>query len=103
MGPDVTMRGFWNLTDVTLADEDTKLIPTDKSNRAIPGNLECMWLNLMGKFVSNASGAIFSGQIFNKVKWFHKVAKFAPYPGGPIWCSNLEPMQVTPSCGQLCN
>ena len=42
MGPDVSKRRFLNLTDVTLADEDTKLIPTDKSNRAIPGNLECM-------------------------------------------------------------
>ena len=30
---------FWNLTDVTLADEDTDSIPTDDTNRAIQGNV----------------------------------------------------------------
>ena len=29
----------WNLTDVTLADEDTKSILTDNANRAIQGNV----------------------------------------------------------------
>ena len=31
-------RGFANLTDVTLADGDTKSILTDNANRAIQGN-----------------------------------------------------------------
>ena len=32
-------RGFADLTDVTLVDEDTKSILTDNANRAIQGNL----------------------------------------------------------------
>ena len=35
----VTTRGFADLTDVTLADEDSNSIPTDDVNRAILGNL----------------------------------------------------------------
>ena len=35
----VTPRGFADLTDVTLADEDSNSIPTDDVNRAIPGNV----------------------------------------------------------------
>ena len=41
--PDVrhslTKRPFVDLTDVTLADEDTNLILTDNANRAIQGNV----------------------------------------------------------------
>ena len=43
MGPDVrpslTTRGFADLTDVTLADEDSNSIPTDDVNKAILGNV----------------------------------------------------------------
>ena len=43
MGPDVrpsvTTRGFADLTDVTLADEDINSIPADDVNRAILGNV----------------------------------------------------------------
>ena len=35
----VTLRGFADLTDVTLADEDTKPILTDNAKRAIQGNV----------------------------------------------------------------
>ncbi len=35
----VRMRGFANLTDVTLADGDTKSILTDNADRAIQGNV----------------------------------------------------------------
>ena len=42
MGPVVSNklipRGFADLTDVTLVDEDTKSILTDNANRAIQGN-----------------------------------------------------------------
>ena len=41
MGPDLTHsltpRGFADLTDVTLADEDINSIPTNDVNRAILG------------------------------------------------------------------
>ena len=33
-----TPRGFADLTDMTLVDEDTKSILTDNANRAIQGN-----------------------------------------------------------------
>ena len=42
MGPDVTNKlrdGCVDLTDVTLADEDTNSILTDNANRAIQGNV----------------------------------------------------------------
>ena len=43
MGPDVTpylpTRLFADLTDVTLADEDSNSIPTDDVNRAFLGNV----------------------------------------------------------------
>ena len=43
MGPDVrpsvSHGAFADLTDVTLADEDSNSIPTDDVNMAIPGNV----------------------------------------------------------------
>ena len=35
----LTTRGFADLTDVTLADEDSNSIPTDDVKRAILGNV----------------------------------------------------------------
>ena len=35
----LTTRGFADLTDVTLADEDTNSILTDNANREIQGNV----------------------------------------------------------------
>ena len=35
----LTTRLFADLTDVTLADEDSNSIPTDDVNRAFPGNV----------------------------------------------------------------
>ena len=37
--PSVTTRRFADLTDVTLADEDTNSILTDNTNMAIQGNM----------------------------------------------------------------
>ena len=37
--PSLTHRLFADLTDVTLADEDSNLIPTDDVHRAILGNV----------------------------------------------------------------
>ena len=37
--PSLTTRLFADLTDVTLADEDSNLIPTDDVHRAILGNV----------------------------------------------------------------
>ena len=73
MGPSVskwvTEGGCADLTDMTLADEDTNSIPTDNGNKAIQGNvaMEGTWpggqlWNLMttwlvSKFATSASGA----------------------------------------------
>ena len=38
--PSVSERPFVDLTDVTLADEDTNSILTDNANRAIQGNVK---------------------------------------------------------------
>ena len=39
MGIGLCLRGFTDLTDVTLADEDTNSILTADANRAMPGNM----------------------------------------------------------------
>ena len=39
IGPSVSTRLNADLTDVTLADEDSNSIPTDDINRAILGNV----------------------------------------------------------------
>ena len=65
-----------NLTDVTLADDDTNSILTDNVNRAIEGN-EAMQVLLVANFGSNASGV--------------------------SWWPNFEPMQVVPLGDPICN
>ena len=61
---------------MTLADEDTKSILTDKANRAIQGNV-AMQVTQPG------------GQHCKQCKW--------------CLMTNFEPMQVVPSVGQICN
>ena len=39
MGPSASHKRLWNLTYVTLTDEDTNSILTDKANRAFQGNV----------------------------------------------------------------
>ena len=60
MGPDVrqSVRHLCvDLTDVTLADEDTNSILTDNANRAIQGNVSIQVTQSDGQ-LWNASGAI---------------------------------------------
>ena len=97
-----------NLTDVTLADEDTNSILADNAKGAIQGN------EAMEVMQTYASGAIWwpnlqlmqvapsGGQICNLCKWCHLVAKFATYASGAIWWPNLLLMQVVPTHGQIC-
>ena len=71
-----TLTTFADLTDVTLADEDTNSILTDNANRAFQGNV----MNASGatwwpKF-STDSGGTTSGQNCNWCKERHLVAKF---------------------------
>ena len=63
MGLSVSNRPFADLTDVTLADENTNLILTDNVNRAIQGNEAMQVCNywkgrlLVTKFAANSKGA----------------------------------------------
>ena len=63
LGPDVrhslTKRAFVDLTDVTLADEDTNSILTDNVNRAIQGNeaMQVMQTGDQCKIAISGSGA----------------------------------------------
>ena len=68
---------FADLTDVTLADEDTNSILTDNANRAIQRNVAKQVTQAGGKNATNASSAIL---------W-------------PIF----QLMQVLPSGGQIWN
>ena len=67
----VTERLCVDLTDVTLADEDTNSILANNANRAIQGNVamqvmqsggqlwkQCKWRHLVANIATNASGAI---------------------------------------------
>ena len=62
---------------MTLADEDTNSILSDNAKRAIQGNVAMQ--------VTQPGG--------------HLVAKFVTNASGAIWWSNLQLMQVAPSCG----
>ena len=86
----VSKRPCANLTDVTLADEDTNSILTDNANSAIQGNV-AMHVTLPG------------GQLWNQCKWCHLVAKFTTNASSAIWWPNLKLMQVAPSGGQIWN
>ena len=59
-----TEGGCADLTDVTLADEDTNPILTDKANRAIQGNVAMQVTQV------TPSG----GQLCNLCKWHHLMA-----------------------------
>ena len=68
------MSNVWfDLTDVTLADEDTNSILTDNAKRAIQGNeaMQVMQTGDQCKFATNGSGA--------------------------SWWPNLQPIQMVPT------
>ena len=71
-----------DLTDVTLADEDTNSILTDNANRTIQSNV-AMQVTQSG------------GQLWKQCKWRQLITKF--------WGPNLQLMQVVPPGGQICN
>ena len=52
----LTERPFADLTDVTLADEDTDPILTDNANRAIQGNVPTQVREAPLKFMLGAFG-----------------------------------------------
>ena len=110
---------FWNLTELTLPDEDTNSILTDNANRAIQGNV---WnfteLTLADEdtdsiLTDNANWAIqgnvamqvtqHCGQLCKQWKWHNLVTKFWTNTSCATWGPNLQLMQVVPHGGQICN
>ena len=94
LGPDVclsvTPTPCVDLTDVTLADEDTNSILTDNANRAIQGNV-AMQVTQPG------------GQLCKQCKWRHLMTKCWTNPSCATWWPNMQLMQVAPSGGQIYN
>ena len=76
-----TEKPFADLTDVTLADEDTNLILTDNADRAIQG-IVAMQVTQPGR------------KVCKECQWRHLVVKFATNASGAIWWPKLELMQV---------
>ena len=72
-----------DLTDVTLADEDTNSKLTDNANRTIQDNVST------GNALTQPGG-----QLWNQCKWRHLVAKFVTDASGASCWPNLEPMPV---------
>ena len=103
MGSEMCIRDR-DLTDVTLADEDTNSILTDNAKRAIQGNEAMQVMQVMPVMqVIKSIQRPFLVAKFATCKWRHLVAKFEVYASGSIWWSNLQLMQVASSGGQICN
>ena len=95
----LTPRPLWNLTELTLADNDTNPILTDNANRAIQGNVatqpggqlckQCKWRHLMIKCWTNPCCATWWPNMQFIYKWHHLVTKFATNACGAIWWSNF--------------
>ena len=81
---------FADLTDVTLADDDSNSIPTDDVNKAILGNVAIQV-------------APSGGQQWNKCKWHHLVTKLVTNSRKPNCWPNLQLMHVVLSGGQNWN
>ena len=93
-----------DLTDVTLAGEDTNSILTDNANRAIQGNVAMQVGNATWwPTLQTMQMVPHDDQILNQSKLCHLLAKFATNANGAIWWPNLQPMQVVPSDGRIFN
>ena len=91
MGLDVSKWPFWDLTDVTLADEDTNSILTDSADRAIQGNVTIQ--------VMQPGGQLWNQCKLNKYKWCYLVTQFPTDARGTTCWPNLLLMQEVPPGG----
>ena len=64
-----------------------KILPMQVTS---PDGQTCKWRRLMANFVTNTSGA-------------NLVAQFAADASSATWWPNLQPVQVLPTGGQICN
>ena len=80
-----------DLTDVTLADEDTNPVLTDDANRTIQSNVAMQVTQPGGQFWNQTMHETLpGGQVWNQCKWCHLVAKFVTNASGAIWWLNLQ-------------
>jgi hypothetical protein len=99
-------RGFADLTDVTLVDEDTNSIPTNDTNRTIQDNVAMPVTNPGGQFENICKWS--DGQYRNQCKLpgllqFYDTVKTNLVLCGAIWWANLQLMQLAASGGQIWN
>ena len=73
----VSTRGFADITDVTLADEDSNTIATDDVNGQSQVMWQCKWHHLVAKIETNASR--------QTRKKCQLLAKFTTYASSAIW------------------
>ena len=99
----LTERPCADLTDVTLADEDTNPILTDNANRTFHGN-EAMQVTQPGCQIWNQVMQVTwpDDQILNQSQLCQLVTKYTTNTTGAIWLPNLQLMQVVPSGDQIC-
>ena len=85
MGPDVRHWPdyFEDLTDVTLADEDSNSIPTNDVNGQSQAMCQCKWRHLVAKIETNASW-----KRLNKFEEEKNIARGTTDPG--YWVHNLN-------------
>ena len=91
----VTPRPCADLTDVTLADEDTNSI-LDNANRAIQGNEAMQVPQPGGKLIQVVPSG---GQICNQCMWRYLVAQFKTNSSGAIWWPKVEPIPIALDIG----
>ena len=96
----LTPRPFADLTDVTLADEDTNSILTNNANRAIIDNVAMQVAPPGGQTCSYMQATPPGGQTWNQCKWHYMLAKFGTESGGITWWPK-ELKQVEPHVGQI--
>ena len=88
---------FWKLTDVTLADEDTNPILTDDANRTFQGNVVMQVTQLCCQIWYQAIVVKSEYANLKEIQiWFQDA-------NSVIWWPNMQPMQMAPSGGQICN
>ena len=84
----LTERGFADLTDVTLADEDTTSMITDNANRTIQVNA----LQVTQP----------AGQLWYQFRYCHLVPQFSTDVSSTTCLPNVQSMQVPQPGDQIC-
>ena len=93
----LTERLFADLTDVTLADEDSNSIPTDDVNRAILGNVAMQVAPLYTQFI------VAKLETNSKSANCWPNLQLMPNASSAVWWPRRQPVHVAPPGGQNWN